>query len=194
MSGMPNNENYDSGKQGNYAPSSQLAEKYAPKIFEKWIDLGKKVRPDDNVKKPLPSPPAMGQQGILQDAAQTPSVMLPEKILEERMTQILNKTREDFLRDAQALQKQKISELELDYELKVTEVQAEYNKKVEENNNALKEKDAELDTAYKIINIQGDILTRFYAEHKDEVIKIVQDAGLSSSDLETLAKVGKPTD
>ena len=107
-----------------------------------------------------------------------------DRLSEEKIKKELQTVREDFLKEATSLLQQRKSELDMDYELKVTEVQVGYN-------NKLKEKDAELDRARRIIDIQAAILYEVNVENPGAVTEVCRKKDLTEVDLELLASGGK---
>jgi len=138
-------------------PGAQQVEKYAPKIIDKWHELGSKV------EKPALKEPAINS-----------SFMIDRKVLEEDVIRKeLQKVRDEFLKEAEALEKERLSAIE-------ARVREDFQKD-------LLQKTEEIERAFRIINIQTAILSRLYEHNKDILLQILRDADISEDDLKILS-------
>jgi Mg2+ and Co2+ transporter CorA len=138
-------------------PGEQKVEKYAPKIIDKWQELGSKV------EKPATARPAISS-----------SFVIDRKVLEEEIIRKeLQKVRDEFLKEAEALERDRL-----------TAIEARLRKDFEKE---LRDKTEEIERAFRIINIQTAILSRLYENNKDILLQILRDADISEDDLKILS-------
>lgn len=169
-------------EQGNYASNGKteapVIEQYAPKIFDKWAELGK------NHQQSLTAPPALGPKEIMKDTARFPSQILPDDILAVRMQQILEETRKSFLKGAELLEQERLRKLEAElkqkYDFQVKQLDEEYA-------SLIQAQDKKIDYANRLVNIYAGILVEVHKEDKAVLPRIFRRADLSEEDLEMLA-------
>jgi hypothetical protein len=138
-------------------PGKQQVEKYAPKIFDKWQELGSKV------EGTAPAQPAVSSSFVIDRQA------LEEDVIRRE----LQRVRDEFLKEAGRIEKERMTALE-----------AKLKKDYEDE---LNNRTEEIERAYRIINIQTAILSRLYELDKDVLLQILHDANISEEDLKILS-------
>jgi hypothetical protein len=152
-----------------YAPSAgpknPLVDKYFHQIESNWQERAA----DANVMGKVPPPPSL-----------TRSLEIRKNLEEGLIQRELGKVREEFLIEARKLEAKRMIALEAQYE--------------EKYRNLLEEKDAEINRAYRIINIEDAILSKADEKHPGLLVEICQDANITIDDLKNLTKLDKSID
>jgi hypothetical protein len=138
-------------------PGTPKVDNYVPRIFAKWNELADKAK----VEKP--------------DAfnIREPHLIERKSVADVVIRSELQKVREEFLIEARKLEQDRMEVLE-----------AQLRKKIEIE---LRDRESQMVRAYRIINIQNAIISRLYAENRDILLKVLQEADITEDDLRVLS-------